>query len=303
LNFFNIDLHISVIEDISTIFRDLGHEVTSWNMSGHNWVFGRQPKIIPELMNWRNFDQKICDQFYEKYKKELSGYDGFIACYPPSFSLLFEKFQKPIYVVAATRYDYPISRSSEGFAWLNDKLGSMITSGQVIPIANNRFDAFYCEYYLGKKFTHIPSLCEYTKCKYTGRNGRFCVYEARRGTHTWSDLYDHLAIIHAPYNVSTMSIFEHYTANVPMLFPSKTDRRPMSQLFFDEHQTNFDLLNHAWELADFYDEEWMPHLLYYGIDTEIRDLKADFPEISESVRRFNVLRKQRIYELWSRLIY
>lgn len=55
MNFFNIDCHVSVIADLKKIFENLGHEVTSWSISGHNWVFGNYPKKI-EIINehsWR----------------------------------------------------------------------------------------------------------------------------------------------------------------------------------------------------------------------------------------------------------
>jgi len=43
LSFFNLDLHVSVIADVRTIFAALGHRVTDWTLSGHAWVFGRRP--------------------------------------------------------------------------------------------------------------------------------------------------------------------------------------------------------------------------------------------------------------------
>jgi azurin len=50
MNFFNLDCHISVIADIKQIFENLGHSVTSWSVSGHNWVFGRTPDVV-EVIN------------------------------------------------------------------------------------------------------------------------------------------------------------------------------------------------------------------------------------------------------------
>ena len=54
MKFFNLDMHISVIEDIKHIFHDLGHQVDSVCMSGHSWVFGRERESLPPITheNW-----------------------------------------------------------------------------------------------------------------------------------------------------------------------------------------------------------------------------------------------------------
>jgi hypothetical protein len=165
MKFFNIDMHISVIEDIKHIFKELGHSVDSCNLSGHNWVFSRSPGTndVINVNNWRTLNEDVCQKFYDRYKEELSSYDGFICAYPPAFSLLFRRFEKPIIVIAATRYDYPMIDNKE---YLNSLLNEMYKTGQLIPVSNNKYDKMYCEKYLNFEWTHIPSLCEYTNSKY-----------------------------------------------------------------------------------------------------------------------------------------
>lgn len=321
MKFFNIDLHISVIEDIKYIFTELGHEVTSWNLSGHNWVFERSPTSV-DIINqntWKCIDQNMCDKFYEHYKDELSEYDGFIACYPPVFAFLYEKFNKPIFIVAATRYEYPFSHNEDRWSWLDNKLKYMIDNGQIIPIANNKYDKLYSEYFLEKEFTHIPSLCEYTNCKYTGSNlpivaGRTRIQNYRHITDLkrfkWEDLYDSRAIIHIPYNVSIMSIFEQYSAGVPLFFPTvdfgKKIQGYLSELLFmpNVRFSNALITNSAISLSDFYDEEWMPFIEYYNSFDELNDRinSLDLLSISNSMKRFNIDRKLKIQKLWSSLI-
>ena len=46
MKLFNLDCHISVIADLKKIFEDLNHQVTSWSVSGHNWVFDREPSKV-----------------------------------------------------------------------------------------------------------------------------------------------------------------------------------------------------------------------------------------------------------------
>ena len=60
MHFFNLDLHIAVVADLQQIFRSLGHRVTSWSLSGHNWVFGRSADRV-EIVNqksWPNIDRE-----------------------------------------------------------------------------------------------------------------------------------------------------------------------------------------------------------------------------------------------------
>ena len=46
MKFFNIDQHASVISDVANIFKNLGHEVEDWTLSGHHWVVGKSKAKI-----------------------------------------------------------------------------------------------------------------------------------------------------------------------------------------------------------------------------------------------------------------
>mgnify|MGYP003643928005 CR=1 FL=1 len=238
MKFFNLDLHISVIADIKNIFEELGHEVDDWSISGHSWVMGKEPKQV-KIINqntWRNIDENLADQFYECYKEELSKYDGFIVTHTPCFSLLYEKFEKPIIVVASTRYEEPFSNNMAGWYKFNNYLQNGIDNKQIIPISNNKYDSKYTELFTGREWQTIPSLCEYTNSKYTGKKDLF-LYSSKfksamavpklvqkerelRSGYTWQELADYKGIVHVPYNASTMSIFEQYTSNIPLFFPN-----------------------------------------------------------------------------------
>lgn len=323
MKLFNIDLHISVIEDIKTILQDLGHQVDSVNMSGHNWVFGRQRQSIPELEDWRNINQKTCDEFYKRWKWLGDTYDGFITCYPPLFSLLFENFGKPIYAVVATRYEHPFSAKPESLQWLNDGLIRMIDNGQLIPIANNKFDQWYCQEFLLREFKYIPSLCSYTGANYNPKNSPIVSsrgyieglkHVSDLGAHKWDNLYSHQCIIQIPYNTSLMSIFEQYTANVPILVPTMDFglRKSgltgfMSEVIFTPSCIDFDLTQlkeKASLLSDFYDPEVMPYINQFDSYTELLDLinELDFNDISAKMKTHNTKRKELVYNLWHSML-
>lgn len=232
MKFFNLDCHVSVIADIKSIFEDLGHSVDHWSLSGHRWLFNLPECNSPVINehNWKSIDEEMVDQFYSAHKDELDKYDAFICAYPPCFLKLFEKFNKPIIVIAATRYDYPFIDDKKRLDWLEDSLNN---NTNLILIANNQFDQKYCEHFLTKKWQWIPSLCAYTNNKYSPTKDQSIVFskfgiqsdknilhQSEIGRYTWKDLYSYKEIIHFPYNVSTMSIFEQYEAGVPLRFPS-----------------------------------------------------------------------------------
>ena len=232
MKFFNIDCHISVVSDIKNIFEDLGHSVDHWSLSGHKWVFGFEQcesAVINEA-NWKNLDEEMVEKFYLENKKKLDHYDAFICAYPPCFLKLFEKFNKPIIVIAATRYDHPYTNDKKRLNWLEDSLKN---NKNLILVANNQFDKKYCEHFLGNKWDWIPSLCNYTNSKYSPKHkeiiyfSKFSINLSKNfinkdslGRYTWQDLYSYDSIMHFPYNVSTMSIFEQSEAGVPLHFPS-----------------------------------------------------------------------------------
>ena len=340
MKFFNIDLHISVIEDISKILSDLGHSVESRNLSNSNWVFEKSSSAI-DIINqgsWEGLDENMCDRFYERYKDELSDYDAFICAFPVSFCLLYEKFNKPIYCVAATRYEIPFYDFCEKWSWFNTKLVRMIDDGQVVPIANNKYDKFYCEYFTQREWLHIPNICDYTNAKYSPSQNEHIVVDTRfhpdftncqgtglhlknLGRHDWQQYYNYLSIIHVPYNVSLMSIFEQYTANVPLFFPTiefgkylgnipeyhSSETAFMSQLLFsqtfDEKKAEHLSTHKALLLSDFYDEEWMPFINFYD-STDLGSVisSVNLEDVSKNMRHFNQQRKDRIYNLWRKII-
>ncbi|MFV0444346.1 MAG: hypothetical protein ACK5Q5_12320 [Planctomycetaceae bacterium] len=400
MHFFNIDLHISVIADVTHVLESLGHRVTSWNMSGHNWVFGREPAQLDVVTpdNWHHLDETMCEQFLRRYKSTLSTYDGFIVTYPPAFALLFAQLDKPIIVVAATRYEYPFTNRPAEWSRFNDFLTQGIDSGQVVALANNRYDAAYAEYFTGRRWRVIPSLCEYTGVQYNPKN-KFVLYSSKlrwprfiafnsvphshllqdcvepvanirerlvfsrmsrrlcprssrkldgilplginslrrkerelRQGHTWHEMASFQGYVHVPYNASTMSFFEQYTAAVPLVFPTESllvrmyerfrDCGVMSELSWNAiidvapgsrvepraangrtDPNRFDCVESMlpWiRLSDFYDQSNFAHVQYFDSLDELRSLVAatKWNEISDKMRTHNIDRRRAILEAW-----
>ena len=248
MKLFNVDCHVSVIADLKNIFKNLGHDVTSWSLSGHTWVFNESstPVDIIGNNNWKSLDQEKCDKFYQRYKNELSQYDAFIVTYPTPFTLLFEKFNKPIIVQIPIRYEYPFTAFPQKWKWLNEYLNDGVRSGKIILVSNNKYDQYYASGWLDVDVKYIPSLCEYTKSQYALKHSNWLLnsrldFDIKENNlknkrtvlgsgYSWQDFYQYAGSVEFPYCNSTMSIFEQYTAGFPMLFPSK---ELIKELYFE----------------------------------------------------------------------
>lgn len=349
MKFFNIDQHVSVISDIAHIFRSMGHEVDDWTLSGHHWVMNK-PKLRIPLSDGTALtcsgvcSQEVCDRFYEANKDTLAKYDAFIACYPVEFSMLYERWNKPIIVVNCVRYDHPNTFNPAIRDRLNDFLKRKHAEGKLHYVCNNKGDQFYTHFFTGIWGMHIPSLCEYTGAKYTGSKNKFVLHERswdmglphdlfvslsslrnNGWKYSWQDLYSHKGVIHVPYHNGSMSIFEHYTANVPMFMPSKkyaTELFAQDRIFSDltfykinkaqepddpnnpNSLRNPEIFRKWMDMCDIYDTENMKFIQYFDSPQHLVELlrTAKVHEISLNMAQHNVLRRESIYARWKEIL-
>lgn len=353
MNFLSIDQHISVIADIRYIFNQLGHTVTEMSLSGHSPVIGRPSGNIPMLSGdgWCSTIQgRKFEEFYNTYKDEFSKYDGFICCYPPIFSMLYKYFDKPIIIQIPIRYECGADCNPELWEEFNEYLRDGIDSGKIFISANSLYDQEYASGFIGRKVEYIPSLCEYTGMSYNPVNEKFLYYanfrnktpnekmiykhDAMKGGHSWQNVADYKGVFHYPYNVSTMSIFEQYTANIPLFFPTRRYLLQMwlnsvpvlTQISWQQQQGDraqsrslikqsfkWDPNNYTdctsvayWlQLADYYNDPMKCIRLFdnalekeYLLSTGNKELLS----ISEKMREHNRFRKAFVYGKWTSLL-
>lgn len=344
MKFFNLDCHVSVIADLKDIFNSLGHEIISWSISGHNWVFNKEPDSVDIInqYNWRDLNQKMCDDFYEKYKDYLSEFDGFICTYPLTFSLLYEKLNKPIILHIPIRYEVPFENSSIKWESFNDFLKKGINSKKIFPIANSLYDKKYFEFFTRENCDYIPNICEYTKTFWDPKIDNFLWYsrlpmininnliinKSSLGRYKWSDITKFKGIIMIPYNCSTMSIFEFYTSNTPLFCPTlefmcelykNHNNQVLSELSWNKisgqppnsiiecditkdpnNYSNINIMKEWISYSDFYNQEWMPHIIYFNSfdDLKLKIENTNLFEVSEKMKEFNRTRKNNIYKMW-----
>ncbi len=243
---FDLDLHVSVVADARLALERRGVPLTEWNMSGHTWVFGRErePVAVVNERTVEQFGPGLVDRFQRAYGSYLKSFRGYLATYPPCFSLLYRGLGAPALAICATRYEWPFTSDAEGWAWLDSGLAQGVDEGWLTLAANNRADADYLENYTGLRAAWIPSDCSYITPAYTGGKPEAVVAAATESLaisicerlrrpavplrtalgprFTWAQLYDQRAIVLIPYNVSVMALFEHYAACAPIYVPTRS---------------------------------------------------------------------------------
>jgi len=344
MKFFNLDCHVSVIEDIKNIFEAQGHQVTSWSISGHNWIFNRSSTDVKVINSnsWMNLNDNKINQFCEEYSSFLKEFDGFICTYPPAFSLIFERFKKPVILQIPIRYEVPFHNKPDQWINFNERLRNGIDSKLIIPVANSQYDKDYFEFFVERDCDLIPNICSYTnthwkpetnKFLYTGRlpiSSNLIVGKNELGRYTWDLVSKFKGIIIIPYNCSTMSIFEHYTANIPLFCPSvdfmielykEHKNSVLSELTWNQTFKlkqgssipcnlendpnmfeNIEIMKRWIQKSDFYNKEWMPHIVYFDSfqDLSQKLSTTNVEAVSEEMKNFNIVRKDRINNLWKK---
>ncbi len=351
MKFFNIDLHISIIADMKRIFTELNHEVIDMSLSEHTWVFNRKKDSVPMLDNGRWMyltPEQFSNEFYNYYGNSLNEFDAFIVTYPPTFSLLYKCFNKPIIINNPIRYEWPFSFRKEDWEYFNNFLREGVDKGKIILVANNLYDKYYMEDFIKRPVEHIPSICDYYS-EYYEKNDNYFIYYSRDKiheldnpkikykddlfkAHTHKDLVKFKGIIHIPYQISYMSIFEQYTSNIPLFLPTKEflielyknkkysvlkevtwngyfNQPSQSIINYDKQfdpndYNNIESVKYWLDFADFYDEKWMPFITYFSSFEELNELvnNINVDEISNKMKEFNITRKAFIHDKWNKLL-
>jgi hypothetical protein len=349
---YNVDT-VDSVEPIGPVV-----EIVNYSLSSHNWVFGNYSIPNIEIITpntWQNIDANMINSFVNKYYDFLSTFDGFIVTHTPIFALLYEKFNKPIILVNSCRYEQPYSWRYDcvEWEWANIKLKELYDKKLLIAISNNKGDSEYLKLGTGIESIIIPSLCLYTQCTFAeggdniNKKDNFIIYsddnfnavkkhispinpniyikgDCLHVGYKWKELYSYKGIIHFPYEISTMSIFEQYSANVPLIFPTKNFLKKLINIpgyIFNSrynHLYNFNcpyppnldkcLNDDTWinfwlDNADYYNEN-MKYITYFDSIDELNEIvtNIDVNDISLKMKKYNELRTLNILQQWKKII-
>lgn len=331
IKLFNLDLHISVIEDIIYNLQEIYKSkivVEDWSISGHTHIMNKTKKDVKHITSesWRNIDKKMINDFVKEYYDHLDKFDGFIVTHTPVFCLLYMSFKKPIFIINSCRFTQPFcwNHNYDMYNYMIESMREYNRMGLLHVISNNKSDQHYFNNLVGINSIHIPSLCLYTKSKniqpskkiiyqhhpnhlLPKLNHIYNVEEHLGENFKWKDYYNCSAIIHIPYEMSTMSIFEQYSANIPLIFPSKRFLKYLidtSKIQFQSINAYGGMLNtypyrdiNFWiNNADFYDSDNMKYIIYFNSFDEIESIinTTDFSQVSKNMEYWNKIRQQQV---------
>jgi len=317
-----------------------------------------------------SLDPALIRPFYEAYKNDpvMQSVDAFLCYDPPAICELYEPFNKSLIIIATNRY-YITRQMKERWTTWNKNLLRYASDPRNVIAANNRYDVEMIRYFTGIEAELIPSFAEYTRTTYHPSRKGFLLSKRRVDEqfeglflgqfkeacknlnrslpipelirikdryrmYKYADLAAHQGIIHLPYQVSTMSIFEQYRMNIPLFFPSKElllkwsierwvvrertlpwleqDPRPYtfpphsSQHHVPSPNDNNDAeaMRYWLQFADFYT---LPHITYFN-STEhlaliLQTLTADdLKTISWKMKKFNNKCREELSKKWTRIL-
>jgi hypothetical protein len=175
----------------------------------------------------------------------------------------------------------------------------MDASKQMIMVSNNRGDQNYLKERGNIDSILIPSLCLYTNAHYNNPSkDEYIIFEQgvydaikavpnseklvkRPDSYEFTDLAEYKGLVHMPYDVSSMSLFEQYFAGIPLFFPEKEFYKKCIQ-----DGTKFLALYDSWDRKPTNEELdiWLPAADYYHF--KYINYYTSFEDCVEKVNKF-----------------
>lgn len=244
-------------------------------------------------------------------------YDLVITSHCMRYPLHFVKTGLPLIHINSTRFGNEITTRPDEFRDLCSRIKSTLETGKLNIIHNNMADKWYFEQYI-KEYTNfpvIPSLCiSPLRFRITNHAGPVLIWDTRfnitdkKGSklirlisnklgskaQSTSELChkkkedflddDFLngfrAVIHIPYNISTMSCFEQVSANIPIWIPSPE----FLEKILADPEENSELSWYCFQdikyTAELPDQVWNPAIIHEYVS------RCDFTQF-KNVRFFN----------------
>ena len=362
------DFHISPIHDLKSVLRPLNVTIVDLALSSRCHITNTCQKTL-KVINSDNgiklSDPNLIPQFYDAYKDDavMKRVDAFVCFHPSAMCELFMPFHKPLLVIASIRYELGRFEPDRWKKW-NENLIKISRDPRSLVGANNLYDLEYIRYFTGIKGVLLPSFCGYTHVSYQPEERYpYILAIVRSGNpafqntflenwdnglkklksnlklkplrsvyshYEYTDLIKHPGIVYIPYQVSTMSLFEHYRMNIPLFFPSfellakwQLEHMVMSERTWygaihgkkanastipgvmdipdPNNDSDLEAIKYWIKYADFY--QW-PHITYYesAQDLIIKIQKANLKDISEKMKLFNKKAKDELVVKWNTIL-
>lgn len=312
LTFFNLDLHVSVIEDVKTVFQVLfpNVQIVDWSISGHSHLFSHtfsHGNRVLSTQNWRMFDMLTVQHFHSEYHEMMESFDGFIVTHTPIFAMLYERYHKPVILVNSCRYHQPLcwTNHSTMRKLFHECLERLSAKGLLTIVHNNIADMRFFQRQaplVSCPQFYIPSLCRYVRTSYNPKSPSILVDDRRSvlsslrnwcgglgvsqtcpyvlkpkpSPFEWHELCEHQAVLLIPTEVSFMTFFEYLQATIPMFIPSRSLMESWIRTGRLRMGTLADYEMHDEDLL----RDWLPYADYY-YDVEIQHAMIYFDSIDD----------------------
>ncbi|ELT90573.1 hypothetical protein CAPTEDRAFT_209626 [Capitella teleta] len=360
----SMDYHIGPIQDVKSLLEPLGVHFIDKSLSNNCWRTKTCAKNLRSFQADFGIDPppEMVKTFQLTYSEdpEMLSVDAFLCFHPAAMCELFMPFNRSMIVVATTRYELGRHSPEQWRKW-NDNLLKIHRNPRNVVASNNEYDAKYIEYFTGLRPIVLPSICTYVSAwQYSPTHNNFllapihqknfsrtflrdfedlcqCNHVLRPlrevyAEYSFSDLVKHKGIVHVPYQVSTMSVFEQYAMAIPIIVPSielladwhlnhqvirertwagVNEQVPNnSTLAAHESQrhvpdpncdTDLNAIKYWLRFSDFYT---LPHVVQFdSIEDLIRKLSnVDFGEISRKMKEYSVEAKTLVGRQWRTLL-
>jgi len=240
------DFHIAPIAAIKRILPDV--TFIDKSLSGHcdlTKTCATDLRVLTS-MNAMTPSQHTSRAFVKTYQNDpqMDLVDVVMCFHPSAMCELFMPLNKRLFVIATTRYELGRHSKQQWLAW-NANLKRIAADHRNVVGANNLYDLKYIEYFTGITPILIPSFAPVQhmyRPKNTdiliaeihspngdallgiirGLSPRFVRLREKYPHYTRAQLCNNTAIVHLPYQLSIMSLFEQYAMGIPILVPSVT---------------------------------------------------------------------------------
>lgn len=245
--------HCAVLPDIRRHLRALGIQAEFiWLCDGKPPTGDAWPSTLEHFTSsdpllQGPLDGQISDELGTTLRAR---YDLIVTSHCMRYPVIFAAVGLPLLHINSTRFGNFISLMPTEFQDLQKHLQLLLASGQLTVIHNNRADAWYANQYLGSSVGSkvLRSLCEHPlrfRIRPPPGPPKFLLWDTRNQKRTplytkllnlvgpslipssslegWQPddmLSSYTAVVHFPYNISTMSCFEQAAANIPLWLPT-----------------------------------------------------------------------------------
>ncbi|CAH1783085.1 unnamed protein product [Owenia fusiformis] len=256
MTMWSMDYNIAHIYAIKYLFEAYGITTIDKSLSPgcaitHTCATGM--KVRTDYYSGLNLNPYLIQQFYNAYRNDpqMKNVDFFLCVSPISMCRLYEKFSKPMLLLATNRYEFG---SDDFYRWkeLDMYLELYSSQPQNVIAASNLYDLNYIKYYTGIQPVLVPLTCNYvnerynpsketiilaqipnsdfrsklmtdisnTQSQFIKSDFNFRYVGDEYSDFEVSDLAKHPAVIMVPKQVSTILFCEVYQIGIPVFIPT-----------------------------------------------------------------------------------